>query len=480
MDSLTTHYLARELAARWSGRRVHSCVVDREGRTVTIAADGSRPVCFNLAAPEIRVTECAEPQTEGVLSGGWVIADVSAPIDDRRLELHVERSGKFRGSRVRRAVLAMSFIPAARGAALADGGHRIATIGTMPVHTSEPRRLLTQEEVRHAVSGTDTAALLRGRWMSPALARWLVHVGPARAAELYEALTRLPEAQPSQCGAVLLPFPWCEDAQPVASLIEGAPAGAGEPERQHPAAGDRRLARMREELARAGAAPDLRRVADALMAMGDVPAPADVQLADGALHAVDARPGETAVAAAERLYREVRSMERALQSLPTRIAALERDAPPAGPARRDAGSPARSKAARGRLEPRAAVPYRRYRSSGGLEIWVGRGAASNDALTFRHAAPHDVWLHARDAAGAHVVLRWPHDESPPARDLEEAAVLAAWHSKMRSSALVPVDWTRRKYVRKVRKGAPGLVTVQRAQTIFARPQADVERALRVW
>jgi predicted ribosome quality control (RQC) complex YloA/Tae2 family protein len=124
------------------------------------------------------------------------------------------------------------------------------------------------------------------------------------------------------------------------------------------------------------------------------------------------------------------------------------------------------------------VPYRRYRSSGGLEIWVGRGAASNDALTFRHAAPHDVWLHARDAAGAHVVLRWPHDELPPARDLEEAAMLAAWHSKMRSSALVPVDWTRRKYVRKVRKGAPGLVTVQRAQTIFARPHADVERALR--
>jgi predicted ribosome quality control (RQC) complex YloA/Tae2 family protein len=78
-----------------------------------------------------------------------------------------------------------------------------------------------------------------------------------------------------------------------------------------------------------------------------------------------------------------------------------------------------------------------------------------------------------------VVLRWSRDEAPPARDLEEAAALAAWHSKMRGSTLVPVDWTRRKYVRKVRGGAPGRVTVQRSRTIFARTRAELERALRV-
>jgi predicted ribosome quality control (RQC) complex YloA/Tae2 family protein len=109
---------------------------------------------------------------------------------------------------------------------------------------------------------------------------------------------------------------------------------------------------------------------------------------------------------------------------------------------------------------------------------VGRGARSNDQLTFRESSPSDVWLHARDAAGAHVVLRWQRDEPPPARDLEEAALLAAWHSRARGSALVPVDWTRRKYVRKPRGARAGLVTMTRGETVFVRPTAAAERRLR--
>jgi predicted ribosome quality control (RQC) complex YloA/Tae2 family protein len=165
----------------------------------------------------------------------------------------------------------------------------------------------------------------------------------------------------------------------------------------------------------------------------------------------------------------VRSMERALSSLPARIAAF-------------ALAPAEAKAPTTQLERQASAkearPFRTYRSSGGLDIWVGRGAESNDTLTFHESSPRDVWLHARDAAGAHVVLRWTSDDPPPARDLEEAAVLAAWHSKSRGSGLVPVDWTRRKYVRKARGGAPGLVLVQRSETIFVTPDERVERRLR--
>jgi predicted ribosome quality control (RQC) complex YloA/Tae2 family protein len=89
-----------------------------------------------------------------------------------------------------------------------------------------------------------------------------------------------------------------------------------------------------------------------------------------------------------------------------------------------------------------------------------------------------VWLHARGAAGAHVILRWQRDAAPPKRDLEEAAVLAAWHSKARGSTVVPVDWTRRKYVRKPRGAAPGAVVVQRSETVFVRPEGRVERRLR--
>ena len=77
-----------------------------------------------------------------------------------------------------------------------------------------------------------------------------------------------------------------------------------------------------------------------------------------------------------------------------------------------------------------------------------------------------------------MLLRWTRDEPPPARDLEEAAMLAAWHSKARGSAVVPVDWTRRKYVRRPRAAAAGLVMVTRAETLMVRPDDATERALR--
>ncbi len=125
----------------------------------------------------------------------------------------------------------------------------------------------------------------------------------------------------------------------------------------------------------------------------------------------------------------------------------------------------------------ATLPYRSYRSSGGLEIRVGRGARHNDALTFRHSAPDDVWLHAHQAAGAHVILRWGRKEAPPARDLTEAAVLAAVHSKARTSGSVAVSWTFKKYVRKPRKSAPGQVVPERVRTVFVTPDFAVARRL---
>ena len=123
--------------------------------------------------------------------------------------------------------------------------------------------------------------------------------------------------------------------------------------------------------------------------------------------------------------------------------------------------------------PGPALPYRRYWTSGGLEVRVGRGSKANDQLTFKHSAPNDIWLHARHSAGAHVVLRWNGGETPPARDLEQAANLAALHSKARTSGSVPVDWTRRKYVRKRRKAPPGSVQLDRAKTLFVAPDPSL-------
>ncbi|MEO5509615.1 MAG: NFACT RNA binding domain-containing protein, partial [Longimicrobiales bacterium] len=125
------------------------------------------------------------------------------------------------------------------------------------------------------------------------------------------------------------------------------------------------------------------------------------------------------------------------------------------------------------------LPYRSYRTSSGIELRVGRNRRANDERTFRPSAPNDIWLHARDLAGAHVVMRWTdRTANPPARDLAEAAVIAAVNSKGRTSGMVPVDWTRRKYVRKPRKAKPGSVIVERSKTIFAEPDAGLDRRLR--
>ncbi|HEX6536333.1 MAG TPA: NFACT RNA binding domain-containing protein [Gemmatimonadaceae bacterium] len=479
MDSLTARHLARELDARWREGRVSGGALDRDRRIVSLAVEGSAPVCFDLADLEVPVREAPPPPLRaGGVMQGWIVRGVCAPEDDRRLVIELARPGKFRGSAERRAWLEISALPTARGALLRDaGGTRLAAVGGRLPPPARPRPLAEPGEIERAVAAGALDAMLRFRWMSPAVAAWLA-AEPSCAEERYRELAGDGPARPAWCGDRLLPFPMCDGARPAASLI--APAASAPPAESAPPGAPsasrnaRAIERMRRELERARAAPRLRAVADALMALGDAPAPESVALPSGAREAVSPRPlpGESAVAAAERVYATVRSMERALERLPARITRLEQrgEEPDAAPA--EAASGGR------RGDGAGALPYRAFQSSGGLEILVGRGAKANDALTFHAASPEDVWLHARDAAGAHVVLRWSRAETPPARDLEEAALLAAWHSRSRGSTVVPVDWTRRKYVRKPRGGAPGLVLVQRAETVFVRPDPAAIRRLK--
>jgi predicted ribosome quality control (RQC) complex YloA/Tae2 family protein len=111
-------------------------------------------------------------------------------------------------------------------------------------------------------------------------------------------------------------------------------------------------------------------------------------------------------------------------------------------------------------------------------VRVGRTSKDNDRLTFGNSLPSDVWLHARSVPGSHVILRWAGEGAPPARDLEEAATLAALFSKARTSGTVAVDWTRRKHVRKPRGAPPGRVSILHAKTVFVEPDPGMEERLR--
>ncbi len=110
-------------------------------------------------------------------------------------------------------------------------------------------------------------------------------------------------------------------------------------------------------------------------------------------------------------------------------------------------------------------PYRTFVGASGARILVGRGAAHNDALTLRVARPHDLWLHAKGQTGAHVVVALEKGASCPPDLLVEAAHLAAHFSNARDERVVDVTYTPRRYLRKPRGSAPGLVVVDREKVI---------------
>lgn len=116
-------------------------------------------------------------------------------------------------------------------------------------------------------------------------------------------------------------------------------------------------------------------------------------------------------------------------------------------------------------------PYKRYLSSDGFEILVGKNARDNDVLTFKIAGPHDFWFHVAATSGSHVVVVNPdHLDRLPRNTLKEAAELAALHSKSRDGGMVAVHYIQRDFVRKERGAPAGQVILQRKQTINVSPQ----------
>ncbi|MCA1633852.1 MAG: NFACT family protein [Acidobacteria bacterium] len=130
----------------------------------------------------------------------------------------------------------------------------------------------------------------------------------------------------------------------------------------------------------------------------------------------------------------------------------------------------------GKGEAEGIPGVRRYRSSDGYEILVGRGSRDNDHLTFRVARSQDTWLHAADYPGSHVVVRnQRRGEDVPHRTLLEAAQLAARFSRAREDSKVAVNYTLRKFISKPKGAAPGLVYLSSFKTLLVEPREGVER-----
>lgn len=114
-----------------------------------------------------------------------------------------------------------------------------------------------------------------------------------------------------------------------------------------------------------------------------------------------------------------------------------------------------------------------FYASDGTEILVGRNNLQNDQLTLKTAKKNEFWLHAKDIPGSHVIIR---STEPTEGTILEAAELAAYYSKYRHSAQVPVDFVQVRHVRKPRGAKPGYVIYENQKTYFITPEeANIEK-----
>lgn len=119
----------------------------------------------------------------------------------------------------------------------------------------------------------------------------------------------------------------------------------------------------------------------------------------------------------------------------------------------------------------SAGAFRKYTSPDGFQIYVGRNSKENDLLLRRVASSRDMWLHAKQIHGSHVIIRNPENKPGiPMPTLLKAAQIAAFFSKAQHSSYVPVDYTWFRYVVKPKGTAPGFVNYTHEKTLYVEPR----------
>lgn len=110
-----------------------------------------------------------------------------------------------------------------------------------------------------------------------------------------------------------------------------------------------------------------------------------------------------------------------------------------------------------------------YISSDGFHIYVGKNNLQNDRLTFKTAGAKDLWFHAKEMPGSHVIVKLEGAEDVPDATYEEAARLAAYYSSGKTSPKVEIDYTRRGNLKKPPQANPGYVIYHTNYSMVALP-----------
>ena len=117
-----------------------------------------------------------------------------------------------------------------------------------------------------------------------------------------------------------------------------------------------------------------------------------------------------------------------------------------------------------------------YVSSDGIRILVGKNNTQNEHLTLREAKSDNLWLHAKNMPGSHVIVDFAG--MPPEQTLLEAATLAAYHSSGRAGSTVPIDYTERRNIKKPSGSRPGMVIYSTNKTMYVVPDAALVAGLK--
>lgn len=122
--------------------------------------------------------------------------------------------------------------------------------------------------------------------------------------------------------------------------------------------------------------------------------------------------------------------------------------------------------------------YRRYQTPCGFEVLIGRNNRQNDQLTFRLAGDYDLWFHAQEIPGSHVLLRLPAGAAPDDTDLQFTADLTAYFSRARQSEQVPIVYTQPRHVYKPKGAKPGIAIYKQETILWGQPHHAVTNITR--
>ncbi|MBR5047432.1 MAG: NFACT family protein, partial [Eubacterium sp.] len=123
----------------------------------------------------------------------------------------------------------------------------------------------------------------------------------------------------------------------------------------------------------------------------------------------------------------------------------------------------------GRKKTRGKSKPFHYLSSDGFHIYVGKNNYQNEELTFKLANGKDIWFHAKNMAGSHVIVKLETADDLPDSTYEEAARLAAYYSKGRKAPKVEIDYTRRRNLKKPPQAKPGFVIYHTNYSMIIEP-----------